>query len=85
MYSKRRKWKFRIRHILEAISRVQAYAMGLSFEAFKSDEKTTDAVVMKLTVIGEGQRAISPSRCSRHIRKSPGGRCKDCAMSSSRV
>ena len=39
--------------ILEAIARIRRYTRGLSREAFADDERTLDAVVRNLEVIGE--------------------------------
>lgn len=58
MSSRPRKWKFRIRHILEAIARAPAYTRGMSFEGFQADQKTVDAVITRVTVIGEATRNV---------------------------
>jgi uncharacterized protein with HEPN domain len=58
--SKKRKWKFRLRHIGEAIQRIEQYTAGISFEQFVSDPKTFDAVVRNLIIIGEAARQIPP-------------------------
>ena len=54
----RRDWTLRVHDILEAIARIQRYVAGLSFEEFARDEKTLDAVVRNLEVIGEAARHI---------------------------
>ena len=36
--SVRRKWHFRIEHILEAIAKIQRYTAGMSEEAFTADD-----------------------------------------------
>lgn len=48
-----RKWKFRLRDMLDAVVKVERYVEGLAFEDFSEDEKTIDAVVRQLTIIGE--------------------------------
>lgn len=58
MSSKKRKWKFRLRHVIEAIQRIEQYTGGISFEQFSIDTKTFDAVVRNLTVIGEAARHV---------------------------
>ena len=60
MSSKKRKWKFRLRHIVEAITRIEEYTLGMSYEKFSSDPKTFDAVVRNLIIIGEAARQIPP-------------------------
>ncbi len=53
-----RKWKLRVRHILDAIDRVQAYTQGMDLDAFGSDMRTMDAVIRNLQVIGEAARLV---------------------------
>ena len=48
-----RKWKLRIRHILEAIKRVRSYTQDMELDAFHKDTKTQEAVVRNFQVIGE--------------------------------
>ena len=52
------RWEDRVQDILTAIQRIQRYTAGLSFEAFSKDEKTVDAVVRNLSIIGEAARHI---------------------------
>ncbi|MEW6487626.1 MAG: HepT-like ribonuclease domain-containing protein [Thermodesulfobacteriota bacterium] len=59
-----RKWKFRVRHILEAVSGAKDYLTGLSFDDFRRDSKTVDAVLTKLIVIGEAA-ALVPAEVRR--------------------
>jgi adenylosuccinate synthase len=47
-----------LQDILEAIAKVQRYTGPLSGEAFASDEKTIDAVVRNLEVIGEAVKRL---------------------------
>jgi uncharacterized protein with HEPN domain len=47
------RWKDRLDDILNAISKIQRYTAGLSREAFTKDEKTIDAVLRNLSIIGE--------------------------------
>ncbi len=60
MSSEKRKWKFRLRHIIEAISRIEQYTDGISSEQFSADPKTFDAVVRNLIIIGEAARQVPP-------------------------
>lgn len=48
-----RDWRFRVDDILEAISKIDRYTQDLDFDAWNEDEKTVDAVVRNLEVIGE--------------------------------
>ena len=43
----------RLRHILEAIGKIENYLQGFDENAFRQDEKTLSAVVWQLAVIGE--------------------------------
>lgn len=44
--------------ILLAISRIEQYLKGLSFDAFSQDQKTIDAVVRNLEIIGEAANRL---------------------------
>lgn len=54
-----RDWRLRVEDILDAIARIERYVEGLGFEQFQSDQKTVDAVVRNLEVIGEAVRHLS--------------------------
>ncbi|MDH7499588.1 MAG: DUF86 domain-containing protein [candidate division NC10 bacterium] len=60
MPSKKGKWKFRIRHILDAIGEIQSFAAGMSYEQFSTDTKTLKAIVWDLMLIGEATRHVPP-------------------------
>jgi uncharacterized protein with HEPN domain len=76
------RWENRVQDILIAIQRIQRYTAGLSFEAFSKDEKTVDAVVRNLSIIGEAARHI-PSDVQARSPASLGQRCAACATASS--
>ncbi|MBN1362713.1 MAG: DUF86 domain-containing protein [Sedimentisphaerales bacterium] len=42
----------------EAIERITRYSAGMSFDAFAQDEKTVDAVVRNLEIIGEAANRL---------------------------
>jgi uncharacterized protein with HEPN domain len=48
-----------LRHILDAISKIESYLMGLDETAFRADARTQDAVVRQLEIIGEATKRIS--------------------------
>ena len=52
------RWKDRVHDILTAIEKIQRYTAGFSAEAFANDEKTVDAVVRNLMIIGEAAQHI---------------------------
>jgi uncharacterized protein with HEPN domain len=48
-----RNWKFRIDDIFEAIDKIERYTDGIGFKEWQQDDKTVDAVVRNIEVIGE--------------------------------
>jgi uncharacterized protein with HEPN domain len=54
-----REWRLRVEDVVDAISRIERYVSGLNFEQFRDDQKTVDAVVRNLEVIGEAVRHLS--------------------------
>ena len=54
-----REWRLRIDDILEAIARIEQYVEAVTFERFQADQKTVDAVVRNLEIIGEAVRHLS--------------------------
>ena len=58
MSSRPRRWRFRLRHIIDAVEKVQHYVDGMSLEEFLTDPKTCDAVLRNLEIVGEAARLI---------------------------
>lgn len=56
-----RHWQNRIQDILSAISEIQSFTEGLTFEDFQNDRKTIGAVLYTLAIIGEAARTIPRS------------------------
>jgi uncharacterized protein with HEPN domain len=48
-----RNWQLRLNDILTSIEKIKTYAKGMDEKTFLSDEKTMDAVIHNLTVLGE--------------------------------
>jgi len=48
-----RSWKFRLDDILDAIEKIERYTRGFDFKQWQQDDKTVDAVVRNIEVIGE--------------------------------
>ena len=44
--------------ILEAIAKIESYTEGMSYDDFIHDEKTKDAVIRNLEIIGEAVKNI---------------------------
>lgn len=53
-----RDYKVYLEDILEAAARINSYMKGLSKSQFKADDKTLDAVVRNLEVIGEAVKKV---------------------------
>lgn len=47
-----------LKDILESMKLVEEYVDGLDFEEFKKDQKTVDAVVRNIEIIGEATKRI---------------------------
>ncbi len=43
----------RLRHILDAVEKIERYLQGYDKQTFQADEKTQDAVVRQMEIIGE--------------------------------
>ncbi|MCS7307759.1 MAG: DUF86 domain-containing protein [Aquificaceae bacterium] len=54
----KRSWKLFINDILESIQKIEKYTDNLSYNEFVADEKTKDAVIRNLEIIGEAARQI---------------------------
>ena len=52
--------------ILQASSKILAYTRGYTAARFKSDEKTSDAVIRNLAIIGEAAKNIPAETKRRH-------------------
>ena len=48
-----REWKLRVTDILTCIEKIQGYTVSMTYEQFKDDAKTVDAVIRNFEVIGE--------------------------------
>jgi len=55
-----RDWHFRVDDIIEAIDRIGRYTQGIGFAEWQDDEKTIDAVIRNLEIIGEASSHIPP-------------------------
>jgi len=52
--------------MLDAIDRVEQYTKGMSFDAFSNDQKSIDAVVRNLEIIGEAANRLPDDFKERH-------------------
>ena len=53
-----RDWTFFLEDIQESCSRVLRYTQDMTFEQFRADDKTYDAVVRNLEIIGEAAKRL---------------------------
>ena len=58
--------KVYIQDIAQAVSRILAYTKGYTRAKFKSDDKTVDAVIRNLAIIGEAAKNIPAETKKRH-------------------
>jgi len=54
----RRDWKIRVTDILECIDRIACYTEDMTLAEFQGDNKTSDAVLRNLEIIGEAARHV---------------------------
>jgi len=52
------RWVFHLEQMVQAIERVERYVAGLTQQDFISDDKTVDAVVRNLEIVGEATHHI---------------------------
>lgn len=48
-----RKWRFRLEDMVGSATKIIGYVDGIGFQDFVRDEKTFDAVIRQLTILGE--------------------------------
>jgi uncharacterized protein with HEPN domain len=53
-----REWLFRLEDILDALEKIQEYTRDLDQKKFALDQRTIDAVIRNLEIIGEAARHI---------------------------
>ena len=53
-----RSWKLRIRDIVNSVRTILGYVDGMTFDDFVADQRTMDAVVRRLTIIGEAAARV---------------------------
>jgi len=63
---RKRDYRDHIRDILESINDIESFIIGLSFEEFKRDRKTINAVVRSIEIIGEAAKKIPVGLRNKH-------------------
>ena len=56
-----------IQDMLTAIAKIESYIAGQDRESFLKDEKTIDAVVRNLEVLGEASRQLPEEYIQQHV------------------
>jgi uncharacterized protein with HEPN domain len=54
-----RDWRLRLEDIVDAAGSIEDYVRDMTFETFRADQRTVDAVVRNLEVIGEAARHVA--------------------------
>ena len=62
----KRDWRLFLMDILESIKKIESYISDISYEEFLRDEKTKDAVLRNLEIIGEVANQIPKEIQERH-------------------
>jgi len=63
---KRRDYRDYLQDILDSITDIENFIRGMSFEDFKRDRKTINAVVRSIEVIGEATKKIPKTLKDKH-------------------
>ncbi|MCD6386497.1 DUF86 domain-containing protein [Candidatus Sumerlaeota bacterium] len=63
----KRSVKLYIKDIIEYMERAEGYIKGLSFEQFLGDNKTCDAVVRCIEIIGEATKNVPPEIRDKYL------------------
>jgi len=66
MKSNRERDKERLKHIIEALEKIELYTANLSVEEFLNDSKCNEAVLFQLSVIGEAIAHVSKTILDKH-------------------
>jgi len=66
----KRDYRLYLDDMLEAIGKIERYTEGLSYEQFRKDEKTIDAVITNFAIIGEATKHM-PAKIKKHYSEIP--------------
>jgi uncharacterized protein with HEPN domain len=56
-----REWRVRVNDIIDAAERAVRYTDGLTFDEFRADARTVDAVSFAIVIVGEAANAVPES------------------------
>ena len=55
-----------LRHILDAINKIQEYIKGMNYEGFRASSLVQDGVIRQLEIIGEAAKNLSQEIREKH-------------------
>ena len=55
-----------LRHILDAINKIQEYTQGMDYEGFRASSLVQDGVIRQLEIIGEATKNLSQEIREKH-------------------
>jgi uncharacterized protein with HEPN domain len=61
-----RTWRLFLEDLVESIEKIDKYIDGMDYDSFAGDEKTVDAVVRNLEIVGEASKNIPDSIKAEH-------------------
>ena len=61
-----RAWRLRLKDIEQSIERIATYIDGLDFESFSNDQKTVDAAIHNIQIIGEAAIGLPDSVTNKY-------------------
>lgn len=59
-------WRVRVEDMIEAIERIRRYADGMDVKAFVADDRTIDAVIRNLEILGEAAKRVPSQVTEAH-------------------
>jgi uncharacterized protein with HEPN domain len=62
----KRDYKLLAQDILDSIDKIESFIGGMEFGDFRWDDKTSNAVIRKLEIIGEAVKHLPPSIKTNH-------------------
>ena len=62
-----RDWRLRVTDMLEAITKIERYTAGISFEDFRDNDLVVDAVALNRAIIGEAARSMPVAITQYHV------------------
>jgi uncharacterized protein with HEPN domain len=61
-----REWKLRVEDILDAIAKIRRYTEAMTIDTLMADERTVDAVMRNITIIGEASNHVPAAIRNRY-------------------